>query len=29
MSENRTLLTDMAEGLFAELAGADFATVWP
>ena len=29
MSENRILLTDMAEGLFAELAGADFATVWP
>ena len=29
MSENRTLLTDMAAGLFAELAGADFATVWP
>ena len=29
MSENRILLTDMAEGLFAELAGADFATAWP
>ena len=29
MSENRTLLTDMADGLFAELAGADFATAWP
>src|SRR5215213_4667370 len=29
MSENRTLLTDMAEGLFAELDGADFATAWP
>ena len=29
MSENRTLLTDMAEGLFAELAGADFAVAWP
>jgi acyl-CoA dehydrogenase len=29
MSENRTLLTDMAEGLFAELAGADFAAAWP
>lgn len=29
MSENRTLLTDMAEGLFAELAGADFATSSP
>lgn len=29
MSENRALLTDMAEGLFAELAGADFATAWP
>ena len=29
MSENRTLLTDMAEGLFAELAGADFVAAWP
>ena len=29
MSENRTLLTDMADGLFAELAGADCATAWP
>ena len=29
MSENRTLLTDMADGLFAELAGTDFATAWP
>ena len=29
MSENRTLLTDMADGLFAELAGSDFATAWP
>lgn len=29
MSDNRTLLTDMADGLFAELAGADFATTWP
>jgi acyl-CoA dehydrogenase len=29
MSENRTLLADMAEGLFAELAGADFAAAWP
>ena len=29
MSENRTLLTDMAGGLFAELTGADFAVAWP
>lgn len=29
MSDNRKLLTDMAEGLFAELAGADFAGAWP
>ena len=29
MSENRILLTDMAGGLFAELAGADFAASWP
>ena len=29
MSENRILLTDMADGLFAELAGSDFATAWP
>ena len=29
MSENRTLLADMAEGLFADLAAADFATAWP
>ena len=29
MSENRTLLTDMADGLFAELAGTDCATAWP
>lgn len=29
MSENRQLLTDMAEGLFADLAGADFAGAWP
>ena len=29
MSENRTLLTDMADGLFAELVGADCATAWP
>lgn len=29
MSENRTLLTDMAGGLFAELTGADFAVTWP
>ena len=29
MSENRALLTDMAEGLFAELTGADFAATWP
>lgn len=28
MSENRALLTDMAEGLFADLAGADFAVAW-
>ncbi|HUQ14305.1 MAG TPA: acyl-CoA dehydrogenase family protein [Novosphingobium sp.] len=29
MSDNRQLLADMAEGLFAELAGADFAAAWP
>lgn len=29
MSENRQLLTDMAEGLFAELSGAEFETAWP
>ena len=29
MSENRQLLTDMAEGLFAELSGVEFATAWP
>jgi acyl-CoA dehydrogenase len=29
MSEHRQLLTDMAEGLFAELSGADFAAAWP
>ena len=29
MSENRTLLTDMADGLFAELAGSDCAAAWP
>jgi acyl-CoA dehydrogenase len=29
MSDNRPLLTEMAEGLFAELAGADFAATWP
>jgi acyl-CoA dehydrogenase len=29
MSENRTLLTDMADGLFGELAGADCAAAWP
>ena len=29
MSDNRQLLTDMAEGLFAELEGAEFATAWP
>lgn len=29
MSENRTLLTDMAGGLFAELAGKPFAEAWP
>ena len=29
MSENRTLLTDMADGLFAELATADCAAAWP
>lgn len=28
MSDNRALLTDMAEGLFAELSGADFAAAW-
>lgn len=29
MSENRTLLTDMADGLFASLADADLATALP
>ncbi|MCA1662415.1 MAG: hypothetical protein LC648_09840 [Novosphingobium sp.] len=29
MSDNRQLLTEMAEGLFAELAGAEFAAAWP
>jgi acyl-CoA dehydrogenase len=29
MSESRQLLADMAEGLFAELAEADFASAWP
>ena len=29
MSEMRTQLAEMAEGLFAELSGADFATAWP
>ena len=29
MSDNRQLLTDMAEGLFAELEGAEFDSVWP
>jgi acyl-CoA dehydrogenase len=29
MSENRQLLTDMAEGLFAELSGVEFAAAWP
>ena len=29
MSENRQLLTDMAEGLFAELAGAELEAAWP
>ena len=29
MSEARQLLVDMAEGLFADLAGADFAAAWP
>ena len=29
MSENRQLLTDMAEGLFAELAGVEFDATWP
>lgn len=29
MSENRQLLADMAEGLFAELSDADFAIAWP
>lgn len=29
MSDSRQLLTDMADGLFAELSGADFATAWP
>ena len=29
MSEARSALTDMAEGLFGELAGLDFAEAWP
>ncbi len=29
MSDARNLLTDLAEGLFADLAGRDFATGWP
>ncbi|WP_408588851.1 acyl-CoA dehydrogenase family protein [Novosphingobium sp.] len=29
MSENRTLLVEMAEGLFADLSGAEFASAWP
>ena len=29
MSDNRQLLTDMAEGLFAELEGAEFDAAWP
>ena len=29
MSDSRQLLTDMADGLFAELSGADFAAAWP
>ena len=29
MSESRNALTDMAEGLFGELAGLDFAEAWP
>ena len=29
MSESRNALTDMAEGLFGDLAGLDFATAWP
>lgn len=29
MSEARTALIDMAEGLFGELAGQDFAMAWP
>ena len=29
MSENRTLVSDMADGLFAELAGSNFASAWP
>ena len=29
MSENRMLLTDMADGLFAELAGAACGAAWP
>jgi acyl-CoA dehydrogenase len=29
MSDNRTLLTDMAAGLFADLAGKPFAEAWP
>lgn len=29
MSDNRQLLADMAEGLFAELSDADFASAWP
>jgi len=29
MSDNRTLLTDMAAGLFADLAGKPFDVAWP
>ncbi len=29
MSEARSALTDMAEGLFGDLAGQDYATAWP
>ncbi|MCW1381210.1 acyl-CoA dehydrogenase family protein [Novosphingobium sp. KCTC 2891] len=29
MSENRALLVEMAEGLFADLAGASFEAAWP
>ena len=29
MSDNRTLLTDMAAGLFADLAGTGFEAAWP